>query len=460
MFTNIYNKRVNRNLPPKRLKRNKVINIENPEFFQMENGLRVLIVENHKLPIVRIGLEFDYQPFLEKYKSGIRKIFSQMLRAGTKNYSKEELDDVVDYMGINLYTSFSEIFVCTLKKYLTKSVSIISDIVINNDFDNSSELERIIKQRIIDINISEKDPNSILERVKNILYFGSDHPYGEYETEESIKNITSDDLKKIHNKYYVPNISYISFIGDISRKEVEKLCNLYFSTWEKKTYIEEAIKNEYNIPSSSEINIIDLPSTTQSSICIGSPVHLRKNDVSFFSSMLANGILGGSAQSRLFLNLREKKAYTYGAYSILKSDKYIGCFSVYTQVRNEVTDEAIKDILKEISNMAKDKVSSEELNIKKNEISGQFILDLEDLNRVSDLFICELKNELPKGFYKNYLNNIKSVTIDDVYKSCNNEKLFPNKRIIIVGKSTEIFPKIKKLGIPIRYFDKFGNPLN
>lgn len=382
-----------------------------------------------------------------------------MLRAGTKNYSKEELDDVIDYIGVNLYTSFSEISISTLKKHLTKSVSIISDIVMNNDFDNFIELERIIKQRIIDLNILEKDPNSILERVKNILFFGKDHPYGEYETEKSIRNITSGDLKELYNKYYVPNISYLSFIGDISRKEVEKLCDLYFSIWKKKPYTEEDIKKEFNIPLNSEINIVDLPTLTQSYICIGSPVNLRKNDIPYFSSMLANGILGGSAQSRLFLNLREKKAYTYGAYSILKSDKYIGYFSVYTQVRNEVTDEAIKDILKEISNMAKNKVSLEELNIKKNEISGQFILDLEDPNRISDLFICELKNNLPKGFYKNYLNNIKSVTIDDVYQSCNNEKLFSNNRIIIVGKSTEILTKIRKLKIPIHYFDRFGNPL-
>nr|WP_238784574.1 pitrilysin family protein [Blattabacterium cuenoti] len=450
---------VNRNIPPKSLKRKTTINVEKPEFFQMKNGLKVMVVENHKLPLVRVGLEFDSQPFLEKDKAGIKKIFGQMLRSGTKNHSKEELDEMIDYIGSNLYTSFFEISISTLKKHLNKSVFIMSDILLNSRFDNSKELEKIIKQRIIDLHLSEKDPNAILQRVRNVLYFGKDHPYGEYETYDTIKNITLDDLKKLYEKYYIPNISYLSFVGDISKKEAEKFCDLYFSKWESKSYFDEPSKEEYLIPSETEINIVDLPSLTQSTICFGGPICFKKSDPSYFSSILANGILGGGPQSRLFLNLREKKAYTYGAYSVLKSDKNIGYFSVYTQVRNEVTEKAIKDILKEIIKIKKDKVSYEELNIKKKEISGQFILDLEDPNRISDLFICELKNNLPSGFYRNYLKKIKSVTADEIHQSC--KKLFSikNGRIIIVGKANDILPSIKKLGYPIRYFDQFGSLL-
>ncbi|WP_244273566.1 M16 family metallopeptidase [Blattabacterium cuenoti] len=456
MFAHIFN----RNLPPKSLKRKTTINIENPNFFQMKNGLKVLIVENHKLPLVRIGLELNYKPFLEKDKAGIKKIFGQMLRSGTKNYTKEELDDIIDYMGCSLYTSFSETSIFTMKKYLDKSISIMSDILMNSKFDNSKELNKIIKQRIIDISLSEKDPNSILQIVRNVLYFGKNHPYGEYETHDTIKNITLHDLKKLYDKYYIPNISYLSFIGDISQKEAEKLCNLYFSEWKRKSYKEDPVIKEYVIPSKIEIDIVDIPSLTQSTICFGGPICLKKNDPEYFSSMLANGILGGGPQSRLFLNLREKKAYTYGAYSILRSDRNIGCFSVYTQVRNEVTEKAIKDIIKEIFEITKNKISLEELDIKKKEISGQFILDFEDPNRINDLFICELKNNLPSGFYKNFLNKLELVTIDDIYRSCQKFFFQKNGRIIIVGKAHDILPNIKKLGYPIRYFDRFGSLIN
>ncbi len=452
MFSHTFN----RNTPPQSLKRKTTINIEKPQFFQMKNGLKVLIVENHKLPLVRVGLELDCKPFLEKDKAGIKKVFGHMLRSGTKNYTKEELDDIIDYMGCNLYTSFSETSIFTMKKYIDKSVSIISDIFMNSKFDNSKELDKIIKQRITDISLSEKDPNAILQRVRNVLYFGKNHPYGEYETHDTIKNITLHDLKKLYEKYYIPNIFYLSFIGDISKKEVEKLCSIYFSKWKKKSYIDSPVPKEYFLPSKIEIDIVDIPSLTQSSICFGGPICLKKNDPEYFSSMLANGILGGGAQSRLFINLREKKAYTYGAYSILKSDKNIGYFSVYTQVRSKVTENAIKDIIKEIVKITEKKIPLEELNIKKKELSGQFILDFEDPNRISDLFICELKNNLPNGFYKNYLNKIESVTIDDIYQSCRKFFLTKNGRIIIVGKANDILPGIKKLGYPIRYFDQFG----
>ncbi len=450
----------NRNKPPQSLKRKVIINIEKPKFFQMKNGLKVLVVENHKLPLVRIGLELDSKPFLEKDKAGIKKIFGQMFRSGTKNYTKEKLDDIIDYMGCSLYTSFSEISIFTMKKYLDKSVSIMSDLLMNSQFDNSRELEKIIKQRIIDINLSEKDPNAILQRVQNVLYFGKNHPYGEYETHETIKNITLHDLKKLYEKYYLPNRSYLSFIGDISKKEAEKLCSLYFSKWKNKSYVDDPIIKEYKIPSEIEIDIVDIPSLTQSTICFGGPVCLKKSDPEYFSSILANGILGGGPQSRLFLNLREKKAYTYGAYSVLKSDKNIGYFSVYTQVRNEVTEKAIKDIIKEIVKITENKISLEELNIKKKEISGQFILDFEDPNRISDLFICELKNNLPSGFYKNYLNKLESVTINNILQSCRKFFLTKNGRIIIVGRARDILPNLKKLGYPIRYFDQFGSLIN
>ncbi|WP_394366750.1 M16 family metallopeptidase [Blattabacterium cuenoti] len=455
MFSNT----VNRNIPPKSLKRKITINIKKPEFFRMKNGLKVLVSENHKLPLVRIGLELDCSPFLEKDKAGIKKIFGKMLRAGTKNRSKEELDETIDHIGSNLYTSFFEISISTLKKNLNKSVSIVSDILINSKFDNSKELEKIIKQRIIDIRLSEKDPNSILQRVKNVLYFGKDHPYGEYETHDTIKNITLDDLKRLYDKYYIPNIFYLSFIGDISKKEAKKLCSLYFSKWKRKPFVNDNkyVKKEYILPSETEINIVDVPSLTQSTICFGGPVRFKKSDPSYFSSILANGILGGGPQSRLFLNLREKKAYTYGAYSVLKSDKNIGYFSVYTQVRSKVTEKAIKDILDEIVKINKEKVSYEELDIKKKEISGQFILDLEDPNRINDLFISEKRNNLSNGFYKNYLKKIQSVTRENIRQS--SQKIFSIKkgRIIVIGKSNDILPNIKKLGYPIRFFNPNGS---
>ncbi|WP_185882456.1 M16 family metallopeptidase [Blattabacterium cuenoti] len=446
---------INREIPPKPLTNQVVPNLQKPSLFKMNNGLTVLLIENYKFPVIRVNFVLNYPIFLEKEKAGIKKVFGKMLRSGTKQFSKEKIDKKLDYMGSKLFTSFSNISLFSLKKYFEESFEIFSDILMNSQFNNIIEFNKIIKQKIIDIDISEKDPNAILERVKNVLYFSKNHPYGEYETHKTIKCITLQDLKKLYNKYYCPNISYISFIGSISMKEVISLCTKYLLQWSKKN-IDENIINHQLISKKLEVNIIDLPTLTQSFICFGNTITLKKSDSIYFSSLLANGILGVGAQSRLFLNIREKSAYTYGIYSILKPDKYIGYFSIYTQVRNDVTDKVIQDIVKIIKNI-KSYISYEELKIKKEEICGQFILNLENPLKVNDLFISELKDNLQVGFYNNYLNNIKNVNLSDVYKTCN--KFFSTTigKIIIIGNSKKIFDKIKKIGYNIYFFDKFGN---
>ncbi len=444
-------------IPPKLLKRNININIEKPVYFLLKNGLQVLLVENHKLPLVKISLEIDYIPFLEKDKSGIRKVFGRMLRSGTKNYSKEELESIIDYMGINLDTSFNEITISTLKKYLNKSISILIEILTNCKFSNNEELENITKQIKTNIEINEKDPNNILKNVRNLIYFGKNHPYGEHETVDTINNITIDDLKKLYKKYYIPNRFYISFIGDISKKEVKFLCKNYLSKWKKKSYVNK-YKNIYT-PSfdKMEVHIVDIPFLTQSNICFGKTVYLKKSDPLYIPSIIANSILGEGPYSRLFLNLREKNAYTYGIYSILYADRNIGNFSIYTKVRNEVTKDAVKNIIYELSNIVNKKISLEELNIKKQEIIGQFLLDLEDSTKISDFFICEKKNNLPHGFYKNFVKKIQSVTVDDVNKVCSKFFTTDKGSILIIGKSKEIISSIKDLGYPIHFLDINGN---
>ncbi|WP_185877410.1 M16 family metallopeptidase [Blattabacterium cuenoti] len=453
----LINTEENIDIPPKSLKRNINIKLKRPKYFCMKNGLKVILVENHKIPLVRVVLELESIPLLEGNKAGIQKVFGQMLRSGTKNCSKEELDNIVDYMGISFHTSFSEIFISTLKRHLEKSISIILDIIMNCRFNSSEELEKAIKQIITDIHISEKDPNIILKRVKNIILFGKDHPYGEYETVDSVKKITLRDLKRLYKKYYIPNRFYITFVGDISVKEVKYLCKNYFSKWKKKSYIDR-YKNEPKQKKISgiKIHIVNIPSLTQSSICFGKTINLRKNDPLYISAILANGILGEGAYSRLFINLREKKAYTYGACSILKPDRNIGSISTYTQVGNEVTENAIRDIIDEISNFVSKGVSLEELKIKKKETIGQFLLDLEDPARISELFVCEKKDNLPYNFYDTLISKIQSVTLEDVYETC--KKFFnPNNGIIlIVGKLKEILPSIRKLGYPINQVDQFG----
>ncbi|WP_185865062.1 M16 family metallopeptidase [Blattabacterium cuenoti] len=451
------------NIAPKPLKSKIDFKIKRPSYFQkLKNGLRVVLIEDHKFPTVRIILELDTTPFLEKEKTGIKDVFGKMLRSGTKNYSKDELDELIDYnLGTGLYSSFYEISVSILKKNLVKSITILMEILTNCNFKNNKELDKIIKQKITEIVISENNPNDILRRIKNLFFYGKDHPYGEYETIDSVQRITLHELKRLYKKYYLPNRFYLSFIGDIYKDEVKYLCRKYFSKWKKKPYVEKRIsEKKFSIPNELKVNIIDMPFLNQSCICLGMPIILKMNDPSYLPAVLANSILGEGPYSRLFLNLREEKAYTYGIYSVLKSDKNIGCFSVYTQVRNEVTAKSIRDILQEISDFKLNKKSiEEELYIKKKEIIGQFLLDLENPEKINDIFMYEKKDGISYNFHDNYIENISSIEIDEIYQIY--KKFFPLNRgiIIIIGNAKEILPSIRKLGYPINYFDKFGNLL-
>ncbi|WP_238892336.1 M16 family metallopeptidase [Blattabacterium cuenoti] len=437
------------------------INWKDPDFFSMKNGLKILVIEHTKLPLVRVSAELEYIPFLEQEKTGIKNIFGTMLRAGSLHYSKEQLENIVDYLGIDLYTYFHESSIFTMKKYLQKSLHILSDILIHSKFDNYKEFNKIVKQRNATIRLSDKEPNCILQKISNLCFYGKNHPYGESETIDTIKNITIHDLKKLHEKYYVPNNFYLSFVGDISKKEAQNLCNEFFSEWKKKIYQYEPIPkfSLNNKPSQFEVNVIDFPFVNQSYICIGKPVNLEKSDSDYIPSILANGILGEGPQSRLFSIIREEKGFTYDIHSSLESDQYIGKFSVITTVGYDVTYEAVKTIISEIKKLVDKQVSKEELDIKKKEIIGQFILNLEYPERIQDLFICELKNNLPSGFFKNYLNKVESVTEKDIHRSCKKFFDMKNGRMFILGNMKKILHFIKKLGYPIRYFDRNGTLL-
>ncbi|WP_185868542.1 M16 family metallopeptidase [Blattabacterium cuenoti] len=453
----------NFDIPPKPLKRKISPKIEDPFFFEMENGLRVVLVENHRIPIVRIGMSLDTEPVQEGNKAGLQAVFGKMLLAGTKKYKKEELENLLDYMGVTVYTSFKDIELTTMKRYLKKSMELMHEIVMHSRLDNQEELKRIVNQKIITIKISEKDPSEILEKVKNIIFFGRKHPYGEYESSKSLRRITIKDIQDLYNEYYAPNKFYLHFVGDISKEEVKDFCDIYFSDWKEKPFDDTndekedlLLSKKHFIPRGIEIDLIDLPYLTQSHICIGNPIFLRKEDPLYIPSILSNGILGSGPQSRLFLNIREKKAYTYGISSTLMADEYIGFFSIDTQVKNKKTGNTIKEILNEINQIVNHGINLEELEIKKQEMIGQFILSLEDLYKTCDCFISESKEEAPMEFHKNYIKNINAVTFDEVNESCRKFFHMENERILVVGNGKEIFSSLNELGYPIRFFDRNG----
>lgn len=450
---------LDRSIPPKSNSIPKV-NIKQPKYFQFENGLKILIVENHKLPTVSISLYFDREPILYGDKAGLEYVFGNMFRSGTKNYTKEKFDEMIEHIGTTFYTSSSRLFLSTLKKHLNLSFELLSESILNSTFNNINEFNKLIKQRIVNFEISEKDANLIADRIRKILIFGKKHPYGEYESYNSLKNIKIEDLKKFYTNNIHPYNAYLIFVGDITEKEAIFLSKKYFSSWKKNINNEQNIN--YDIPLSNnniEIFLVDLPHVTQSNISITKTIKIQKNHSDYLPLFLANEILGGGIQSRLCQNLREKKGYTYGAYSIIVPDKKIGSFFSFAQVRNEVTANAIKEFIKELDIISNQPVSNEELSLKKKELSGHFLLKLENFNNIASFALEEFIEKLPKNFYQNYIKNIQNIDPNKILKTAK-KYLYGKYKILIVGNIKEILLDIKKLKYPIYILDKYGNIKN
>jgi predicted Zn-dependent peptidase/phosphotransferase system IIB component len=432
------------------------VKIGNADSFVLANGLKVFVVENHKLPEVTFSLVVDSDPIVEGKNAGFVSIAGELLRTGTKNRTKDKLDEEIDFLGASLSTSSSGIFASGLSKYTEKIIWIVSDIILNHDF-KQEELEKIRKQTLSGLAYQKDDPDAISKRVSDAVIYGKEFPYGESETEESVKSITLDMCSKYIDTYFRPNISYLAIVGDINKAKAKSLIEKYLGKWEKK----DVPKNTYQIPKApivTKVDLVDRASSVQSVISICYPVELTFGGEDVIKAKVANLILGGSATGRLFMNLRESKAYTYGAYSSINPDKLIGSFSASTKVRNAVTDSAITEILNEMKKIRNEKVSETELQNAKNLLSGSFIRTLEQPATIANFAINIARYNLPKDYYKNYLKNLSAVSVDDVQAVAKKYIKPNNANIVIVGNAQEIAKNISKFSVSgkVDYLDIYG----
>lgn len=434
------------------------IKIGNYESFQLDNGLKVFVVENHKLPVVSFNLIIDRDPVLEKENAGYTNIAGQLLKTSTKTKTKNQIDEAIDQIGADFSTSSTNVFASSLKKYSEKLLEIMSDVILNADF-KQEELDKIKERTISGLKAQKDEPSSIAERIRKIVYYGEGHPYAESETEISVKNITLQMCKDYYSTYFKPNVAYLSIVGDITKDEAKKLVQKYFAKWEQGN-VPKTNFSKVEPPLINKVLVVDRPASVQSTVIVGHPIDLPKNSPDVIKSTVTNTILGGGV-FRLFDNLREKHGYTYGAYSVLGSDKIVGRFSAQTDVRNSVTDSAITEILYEMKRIGKEEVDQVELDKAKNYLCGSFAISLEDPKTVANFAINIERWNLPKDYYSNYLKNISAVTSKDVLESAKKYILPENSYIIVVGKAEEIASKLKKFSIKdITYYDVEGNKID
>ena len=434
-----------------------VINLGKPKMFSLKNGLKVIIVENSKLPRAYANLDIDNYPDYEGDKKGVSSLVSSLMGNGTTTQSKDDYNEEIDYMGASLSLSAGGGYASSLKRYFPRVLEMMSDGLKNPVF----TVEDFEKERNILIDGIKSSQNSVPDIASLLggkLFFGSNHPFGEFATEETINNISLKDVKKYYETYAKPNNAYLTIVGDVNYEEIKPLVENLFSDW-KKDKLPKYTMPVVNDLEKPEINFVDMSNAVQSEISVGNIINISMSDPDYFPLRLANQIYGGSG-GKLYLNLREDKGFTYGAYSSVETSRYVGRFSSSTSVRNEVTDSSIVEIIKEIESMIDEEVTDEKLSSVKEKFVGGFIMSTEQPSTIANFARNIDKFNLPDNFYETYLENFQKVTIDDI-KRVSKEYFKRDKlRIIVVGKGMDILSSLEELPYNIRYFDKKGEPVS
>ena len=418
------------------------VNIGKPESFTLKNGLKVFVVENKKVPAVSYSLTLDLDPISEGNAKGYVDLAGDLMRSGTTTKTKAEIDETIDFIGATINPHSNGIYGRSLKKHSDKMLEIMADVLFNPVFPQE-ELDKSLTQMKSALQINKDHASAIADNVRKILLYGINDPYGEIMTEETLDNITVEALKNYHDLYFRPNVAYLVIVGDITVKEAKKQAEKYFGKWEKKDVPKHAYENptQYQAP---KVAIANKDGAAQSSIIVTHTINLTPGHPDEIKTTVMNQILGGgSFSAKLFQNLREDKAFTYGAYSYINTDKRIGNFKANTEVRTSVTDSAIYEILKEINIMRNELVNIDDLELTKSMINGNFSMSLEDPQTIARFALNIERYNLPADYYQTYLEKLAAVTAQDV-KDMAIKYLRPDNAIILaVGDVSSIREPMK-----------------
>jgi predicted Zn-dependent peptidase len=379
------------------------------------------------------------------------------------NISKDDFNDEVDFLGASINFSGQSAFASTLSRNFPRIIELMADAAINPNF-SGEEFDKEKERYIENLKSDEKNVSAVARRVESALAYGTTHPNGEFSSIESIEKVTLEDTKAFYEDFFVPENAYLVLIGDLTLKEAKKLVKSNFGKWKAKSTKVTPFTEASN-PEITEINFVDMPNAVQSEIIVQNLVDLKMSDEDYIPALIANQILGGGAEGRLFLNLREDKGYTYGSYSGIGSSKDTKArFRATAQVRNAVTDSAVVQILEEVKRIRTELVNQEDLKNAKEKYKGSFVRSLERPQTVANFALNIETQGLDGDFYETYLSRIDAVTAEEVMAAANKFFALNNLRIVVVGKGVEVAEALENINfdgakLKVNYFDPFANSI-
>ncbi len=456
---NLQAQQVDRSQPPKPGPAPK-INLGHYQMFTLDNGLKVIVVENHKLPRVSFQLTLDIDPVKEGDKAGYVSMAGDLLRSGTETRNKQEIDRAIDFIGGSLRTYATGISASSLTEHEDTLLTLMSDVLLHPVFPKE-ELEKNRKQTLTALKSVKDDPDAMAANVAEVLNYGADNPYGEQVTEKTVENINRQDLVNYYDTYFKPNVAYLVVVGDITEDRARDLAGEYFGGWQQG----DVPKHHYTFPpppNGDKVAFVDKAGAVQSVISITYPIKLKPGSPDAIPAGVTNAILGGGVFSgRLMQNLREKHAYTYGARSSISTDRLMGSFDASASVRNSVTDSSITQILYEMKRMRDEEVDTTHLSLVKNVLSGSFARSLQSPQTIASFALNTQLYNLPDDYYATYLKRIDAVTAAEVEDMAKKYILPGHAYIVVVGNKDEVAPTLAGFASDgkVEYYNYYGQPV-
>jgi zinc protease len=438
------------------------VNLPKAQEATLSNGLRVVLLENHRVPTFTMQMVILSGGLSDPADHhGLASFTATLLREGTAKRSSKEISEQMDTLGATLQagagiSSFTtNITTSGLVENLDQTLDIFADVIRNPKFPQA-EVDKFKTRQMQQLQFQRSIPQFLAaERFQRAIY--GEHPAGMIVAPiEAIKRTTSADLARFHASTYRPNNAMLAIVGDVTMKEIMPKLEKAFGDWQKGDV------PQTKIPAAPEqgamrIQLIDRPGSVQTVLQLGN-LGIERTNEDYFAVLVMNQILGGGPAARLFLNLREKNGYTYGAYSNFGGSKFRGTVVSSSEVRTDVTEGAMKEFMYELKRIREEKVSPMELENAKRAIVGSFALSLEQPNALLQNIVTQKLYDLPANYWDTYPQIVSNITAEDVQRAAQRYVSLSNLQIVAVGDASKARDVLGKYGT-VEVYDAEGQPV-
>jgi zinc protease len=425
----------------------------------LPNGVHLLVVESHKLPVLSINLAFRAGDFTDPAgKEGLATMTAALLTKGAGNRTAEQVSDAIEGVGGNIGAgSGQDVLSVTANGMSTDAeliFGLVGDAVARPTF-QQKEIDLARTQALSALRLQASQPGAIAARIFNRELYGN-APYGRSETPATVQSITRDDILAFHRARIRPRGALLVVAGDIDLATATRLANAAFTRWTGAPAAAPALGRP-PVRTKTQIVLVDRPTSVQANIVVGYP-SFAATDQRRYALTLGDRVLGGGAHARLFTILREQKSWTYGAYSSVADVRGIGDFTASVQARNDVADSALVELLAQLKRLRSEPISKQEFEDAKNAITGSYPLGLETARQLAFALANARLLGLPANYVSTYRNRIAAVTPASVQSTLKQIVKPDAALIVVVGDASVLRDRLAKIA-PVRVVDPNGDPV-